>query len=1306
MINIENKNMKKRIPALFAVLILMVQVLSPMTAYADVGDDGWDTNAQSAISDNAYAGVTDPHNNATTIASDGTLVNSKDNKQSSSYVNHITYTTIGETVTVYNNDGTVAGQFTVGYDTKNYKYTDSDTGEKRVASISTTTYDVWSAAAKAAGLSDATIAGIRAGTILTKTDDVETIVYYDSSGVPHYAATMAGDGTITTTSETSSWWYKAMASAWEQYGNGSDFNGAYNLGDYTDAKYIIVMPDGSKITYYDEESFNAKAAEGYTGYVVTPVMEAIAYAFGWAGGADEFIYAMMTHMAKYLQKAVDELTEEDIEKLLEDDEFKNELNKDLGTDNGQNIDHISGKLTPDYYTYNTSDEYNLGEGIPSSKTFTNGVKADTWYGEYGWKKVEGSRKINVTVTYSGTWHHYVDENGNPPSSDQTATEGGGSGTEHTYHDEDYTWSKSYSYVVERAYLYYYLAYLETYQLQSLTVQNGCFDSDKIYSGAQTITVEALHDDADMGSMYAGGSDYLLHTQWQEFEMPEKNCGYVDSGSVNPSEADIAALAEGAVPPLLVKNDLLKTNNVTYMNDAWVEMEGDMANKMRPTDYPGGSYIPSDEAGNPFVTYSNTQQVTIPAPTENGKYSTTLIPNYAPLKPTTGTNIPGIKSGKSAILPGYEGNEPVVVHTPVISPVKITTGDTAVSDTQLTHKDSSSFPNEWNDLDYSYYLRLDNTYTFEFEPFEWVQDITGMTADDIETVVANGRNLKGYAEDGEEKYFDEFIKWKRVRFPFDVEINGIFYTTGDKGTTYYDAVSQTTEYYTDAKNGQTYTKWIYLTASDHDFDFYIPTWAYESTTMWPDNSDYYKVQYQVAALNTIDQFGSNHAGATEDTENGKWNPNEVPGDDPSRYVATYEIAANVSGWIYDFQIVGTTNGSLYWESPYEDDTNENYSFALHKEEKKSGVYNRTGTKDIRYDLDGEVTSSWNILDTIALSKGRSKRYTDMGGAFRGQSVNFIVRTIANLEGENDYITINPTLRYVTKDGTSCYDNEDDDPDNDIQIYYNTKDHNNFVRYGSGTESLNSVQLGDQKFYGSYYDGRTESHGNDDLTYSANKYYSSMDNPVQYYLKKEIPSYTVTSIKLYDTLRLLDGNLEKLSINLSKQPTELQDLTYYGSLDNIITSDIKLHDSMQTWYGQYWIPDEIYIVTEEELSRWTEDHDGDGDIDLDDYSKQHWVDPDDHSKGSRSGVTKDAEIWEKDGYLVVNFPIDTHNDGADHLSYGGMWNNEATGDYDGSIPKIETGGTPDIDIPAKPGDVILVELSNSVQDKYSTRILFID
>lgn len=126
MIKRSTKDIKRRIPALFAMLVMAVQLLSPMTAYADVGDDGWDSNAQTTISDNAYASITDSHNNATTIASDGALVNSKDNKQSSSYTDHITYTTIGETVTVYNKDGSVAGQFTVEHETKNYTYTDSD----------------------------------------------------------------------------------------------------------------------------------------------------------------------------------------------------------------------------------------------------------------------------------------------------------------------------------------------------------------------------------------------------------------------------------------------------------------------------------------------------------------------------------------------------------------------------------------------------------------------------------------------------------------------------------------------------------------------------------------------------------------------------------------------------------------------------------------------------------------------------------------------------------------------------------------------------------------------------------------------------------------------------------------------------------------------------------------------------------------------------------------------------------------------------------------------------------------------------
>lgn len=246
MIKIDFGKLKGRIASVLTLAFVASQLLSPIAAYAGTEDEGWDANAETAVSENAYANITDPHDNATTIASDGTLVNSKDNKQSSSYTNHITYTTIGETVTVYNTDGSVAGQFTVGYDTSNYSYTDSDTGEKRVASISTTSYDVWSAAAKAAGLSDETIAGILDGSVLTKTDDVETIVYYDSSGNPHYAATMAEDGTVTTTTETSSWWYQAMLSAWESNVNFAEFDGTYNLGDYTDAQYIIVLPDGTK----------------------------------------------------------------------------------------------------------------------------------------------------------------------------------------------------------------------------------------------------------------------------------------------------------------------------------------------------------------------------------------------------------------------------------------------------------------------------------------------------------------------------------------------------------------------------------------------------------------------------------------------------------------------------------------------------------------------------------------------------------------------------------------------------------------------------------------------------------------------------------------------------------------------------------------------------------------------------------------------------------------------------------------------------------------------------------------------------
>ncbi len=1028
-------------------------------------------------------------------------------------------------------------------------------------------------------------------------------------------------------------------------------------------------------------------------------------AYGWS--ASDIKDLLNTHTNKNLNNSVYALLEKLAKEEAEEKEKKKEDEPGTGT-NVHKVDHMSGRNYPIYKTYNTSGEFNLGEGIPSGESFTNGVKADVWYGVYGWTKVEGDYIIPVTVTFSGTWYRYTlefngyDEDGDP---------------EYSVEKEDYDWTNSYTFYLTRSYLYYYLSYIDTSILDNLVVQNGCFDSDKTYTNGISVEAEGVHDDEDVTYTTYYSSNEELHTI-KPSAAPEVDMGYCSPSSFNPTSYE--GLAEEELGGVTVWNDYLSINGKTYIDNQKVTGSDQENNKKAVAPTPKDI----EEADYEAVQYENTQGVTIPKEIRNASYTTTLNATYKSLLPPMGLSKSWSSKGDNCILSGYENNEPIIVHTPVISPVKIITDHTAGDDTQLVNQNSKGGA-EWEDLDEKYWLRLDSTYSFQFQPYKWLQDILDLSSDEL--IQQFGRDLQGYSEGHATTKFDKYVKWKRVKFPFDVCVNGVFYEVGEDGA-YTDSVTGETYTYRDAETGIQYTKWIYLPiSSDTAVDFYIPSWADETTTTFQDRQGYYKIKYEVAAYNVIDQFMTNNEEKKEELENSKWNPNEgTPGgEDTSRYVATYEIGVNLSGWIYDFQVVGTTNASIYDKETAEENKgqfyNQKYSFALNKEEKKSGVYNRLGTKDIRYALDGITTDNWNKNNTIALSKGRSTSFSDMGGLWKGQYFTFTVKTIANLYDATDYLEILPDFRYVDNDG-NIYRNDNASEDDDVQFYYSLSTGEKFYKFGSsaGDGVRLSTYLGDDMFEGSYYDGRTESHGNDDLTYSANTYYAHITNPVHYYMNNTVNNYNLEKIKLNGTLRLLTGNLEQLNGNLGNGPTSLKTLSelyaYNGSdadVSGITELDNQLHSSMQTWFGQYYIPTEFYVVRKEVLedyivptSSGSLDRNGDGEVDLRDYVDAHYTD-ESHSK-IEGGVATDAPIFDTEGYVVINFDIKSYDNSEPHLKYnggnsnGGMWSTEKGG----PIPDIETGGIPDITIPGEPGDVAIIELKHSTQDKYSVRILFID
>lgn len=1094
----------------------------------------------------------------------------------------------------------------------------------------------------------------------------------------------------------------------------------YTSGDYSNIKLdgLMTITNGdSKTATYSEEThtytYNIDYVDSWLYSLIgddgvfdlsdeTELANMIK-AYGWSAAAIKSL--LESHTNKNLYNSLLELLDE----LAQEAESETTNVSEPDEEEAVAIDHISGRNYPIYKTYNTSSEFNLGEGIPSGESFTNGVKADVWYGQYGWTKVEGSYNIPVTVTFTGTYWYWEWE-GWGDGDDETGDETG------QLVQKEYDWSQTYTFVITRDYEYYYLSYIDTYLLDNLVVQNGAFDSDKTYTSGITVDTYASHDSGEtrtdnVNSVYIGSSDTSKHTI-KPTASPTVNLGNVSPGGFDPTS--YRSVAEEALGEVTVWNDYLSINGTVYMDDT-----KSAAKAPTPVDIAEADYA--------RIQYENTQSVTIPTETRNGAYTTTLNSTYKSLRPALGRTKSFSSSGDNCILSGYEDNEPIIVHTPVISPVKIITDGTDSEDTQLIDKDGNS-GDEWDSLDEKYWLKLDGTYTFEFQPYQWLQDMFHYSDDEMIQAFGEGvTDLKGYSEGVATTKFDKYVKWKRVKFPFDVCINGVYYEVGTEGSYTDETTGETYSYYDD-ETGQYYTKWIYLPiSSSTTVDFYIPTWVDESTTTFRNAEGYYQIKYEVAAYNVIDQFDINNEDKKEENENAWGSDNEVEGsysEDDSKYVATYTIAANVSGWIYDFQIVGSTNASIYDKETKEENEgqyySQKYSFALNKEEKKSGTYNRLGTAEVRYTLDGVTTTSWDVRNTIALSKGRSQDYSDMGGLWKGQYFTFSVKTIANLSDANDYIVISPDFRYVDTNG-NVYRNDDSDEDNDVQFYYSLSTGEKFYQFGTtdGDSLQFETYLGDEMFDGAFYDGRAESHGNNDLLYSAMSYYATQENPTYYYLNKVISNYNMETITLKDTLRLLTGNLEQLDGNLGKDPENLLSLgelqEYNGSAadtSNITNLDDQFHKSMQTWFGEYYIPSDFYVVTKEKLedaivpNNGSLDLDGDGDVDLDDYAVAHYTD-ETHSK-VETGITTDAWIFENEGYVVINFDIDSYNASREHLTYeggnsqGGMWYTESGG----NIPDIETGGNPDLTIDGEAGDVAIIELEHSVQDKYSARILFID
>lgn len=985
---------------------------------------------------------------------------------------------------------------------------------------------------------------------------------------------------------------------------------------------------------------------------------------------------------------------------------------DNKNDNNLGDPIVLGKEEPEFYVYNysTSGQFELGDGIPTSEYVTNGYTADGWYGT----ATVNNKSARRTYYFNGWigWSETIEVE------DDAVTLVDENGT--AYHptiEVSVTKREPYYYKVQREVGYWFIEYASFFDLQGVITTNQVFPDDGKYEydslGSTNIActvngvdITAVTDQLQID--YTPNDDY--HVDW-----PTQSTSSITIVSTNKDAAisEFETTAEGIIPAsddIYVRNDYLQVEwyyttgyvNKTYMDGTSYPFRDFESYPENPRSF---SYIQEEDYG------KETEERTgkIPSTIANGDYYTCVNAGYEQL--VCGSHLLTSDFGTSAwhdtgkwhkvpdvnedyhnpahtgkemacdihgyhhdaskvtskterILAGYEQNEAIVVHTPTISPVIITDPD----HTQLVSGAENS------NMDYQ--LLLDGTYTIEFTPEEHMEHI-------------------GYPQMSQNLY-NKYCKFKQVAFPFVVQLDGDIYEP-DNSTTDYNGNPKLAGY----------TKWIDL--ADFSINgFYIPPWATED--------DEYVIQFRVAPEN-VESVDPLTGQVTNHIDNDEWLLNNtMQGGEPIyNYVSYYSINVQISGRIYDFQAVGINDkDTFYGKNP---DTGkswgfsylaQNFPFCPTYQEKRSGIYNRLGGNYVRYTVDGNITNNWNPLNTLPFSVGRSEAMSGEGTLRKGNTFAFTVRTMANLWDESDdYIVITPTFRYISADGMTT---------KEVDVYYNTTTTDGtkrlyLVPYGSTLDKTNvyKTSISDVRFDGSYYTedlSINRTIPQDDADYSRLKYnaYLKEQNPTypddvyqntNAYLNKKEECYCLSQITLNNRLRLLTGNVEQLEMNMAKNPGEvayIKDKTDAGSSYEIKeATNPEMYDqlrmSMQTWFGEYYIPNQIFVTDQ----TFEADADGDGIEETYDSIEDYVA-----VKGSIDGT---EDFFIETGYLVVNFEITTYNNGKPHLTYAAV--NKDQWVVEGMTDKVKV-GDPDLDteitIPVNPGDIAIIDLGKSVTDRW--------
>jgi len=381
---------------------------------------------------------------------------------------------------------------------------------------------------------------------------------------------------------------------------------------------------------------------------------------------------------------------------------------------------------------------------------------------------------------------------------------------------------------------------------------------------------------------------------------------------------------------------------------------------------------------------------------------------------------------------------------------------------------------------------------------------------------------------------------------------------------------------DPKNDDYIKAGTWITIDRASPRFYLPMWTQEGV---------YTVKFRTVAVN-----GESYINNTQVFAN----------TDLNRYVATKTLDIEVSGRIYGLNVYDLTDYPM-WEEAFRV-PNSTELKTLYPDKYPDGTNKTNYNKNYSYnyalgtnDQYGKDTGR-NIKYTFPLVNGSHPYYKNIGILKTGYAFRFALETTGEMYADGCYINIKPNFYFVDKDGKNRQA---------VDLYY-TEEINgkskHLVKVGSPLDQINIkyVMTGDLHL--------------------------SIPEPELRQTAK------LRGVRYGNFIGTWEGmfHFSQIRLNHAFRTYVGQDyanrIASYDSYEQVKAAGFDKDDAAQTiqrWYGQYYIPNVVHAVAK--------------DFDVLDYADKYGVD-----------MTED--FWLKDGYIIVNFTIETlDNNGKRRLSY---------------------------------------------------------